>query len=164
MDIGVASFVLIAIQTLIIIISAFLFLYQLRQFDHSLRQDAYTKLAEYSMQINDFLLHNKSVSSQFYQKNADYRNLDDEQRDLYNYLALMFGLYERLYLLFQAKRIDQKTWAAWERWLVKAIFPLDLFQIVWRNERTMYHEDFYKYIDTKCHEQKVSLSSVKQEA
>jgi hypothetical protein len=163
MDIGVASFVLTIIQTLVVIISVILFLYQLRQFDHNLRQDVYTKLAEYSIQINEFLLHNRSVSNQFYQKNADYRSLDDTQRDLYNYLAIMLGLYERLYLLFQAKRIDQKIWASWERWLVQVIFPLGLFQIIWRNERTMYHEDFYNYIDIKCHEQKVSQFSVRQE-
>jgi hypothetical protein len=158
-----ASFILAVIQTLVIVISAFLFLYQLRQFDRNLRLDAYTKLADYSLQINGFLLGNRAVSGQFYQKNTDYKNLNDEQKDLYDYLALMFGLYERLFLLFRAKRIDQKTWAAWERWLVQVVFSLDLFPIVWRNERTMYHEDFYRYMDAKWHEQKEQTSSVKQE-
>jgi hypothetical protein len=152
MNTEVISVILTAIQTCIIVISAILLLYQLRQFYHNLRQDSYGKQLEFSLRINELLLHNKSVADQFYQNNMDYKNLNDAQKDFYNYLNLTFCLYERLNLLFRAKRVEKKAWEAWERWLVQSIFHLDLFKLVWKSERFSFHEDFCRYVDTKYDE------------
>lgn len=163
MNIVVISIILATIQTCIILISAILLLYQLRQFDHSLRQDSYGKQIEFSLNINEMLLHNKSIANQLYQNSADYKGLNDEQKDFYNYLVLVFCLYERLYLLARSKRVEKKAWEAWERWLVQVILHLDLFQLFWNNERTSFHEDFYRYVDTKYDEQKISHYSNKED-
>lgn len=147
MDIQVLSLMFNAIQTLIITISLGLLIYQLKQFNQNLQQDAYTKLADYSMKINELVLQGKPLADQLYQHHTDYLELSNDQKDLYLYLALIFGLCERLYLLFIMKGINRKTWAAWERWLTEAIFPLDVFETFWQIERTWYHEDFSNYID-----------------
>jgi hypothetical protein len=149
MDIQVLSLILNALQTLIITISLGLLVYQLKQFNRNLQQDAYTKLAEYSMKIAELLLQDKELANEFYQRNRDYLKLNNAKKALYDYMGLIFGLYERLYLLFKMKGINQKTWRAWDKWLVDVIFPLDLFGIFWMNEGTSYHEDFCEYVRKK---------------
>jgi hypothetical protein len=147
MDIQILSLALNALQTVAIVISLAALIYQLRQFSQSLQQDAYTKLAEYSMKISELLLQDQQLANAVYQCNTDYLKLNNTQKALYGYIGLILGLYERLYLLFKIKGIDHKNWKSWDKWLVEANFPLDLFEVFWKNENTSYHEDFCKYVD-----------------
>ena len=147
MDIQILSLALNTLQTVAIVISLAALIYQLRQFSQSIQQDAYTKIAEYSMKISELVLQGRALADHLYQHDVDYLKLNNSQKDLYNYLVLIAGLYERLYLLFTIKGIDKKTWSPWERWLIDAIFPLNLFEAFWEKNRTWYHEDFCKYLD-----------------
>jgi hypothetical protein len=152
MTLTILSFTLGIIQTVIVGISAYFLLRQLRQFDKSLQHDSYSKAVEYYVKINEIVFEHPNLMKFFPFPNYKNEKLKDDEKQFYQYLVLIMGFYERLFQLYQMKWIDQKTWEAWERWLLEAVLPLDIFQFIWQQERTYFHEDFYKYVDQKFEE------------
>src|SRR4051812_46439614 len=119
MDMQSMLLIVNAAQDLLVIISILVLVYQLKQFNQSLRQDAYARTAEYSIELHKLTMHKKPLADLLLQHNTDYLKLNNAQKDFYTYLSLVFGILERLYLMYRVKGIDQKTWKAWEKWLVK---------------------------------------------
>lgn len=153
MNIPFLSFIATALQTLIVFISVILFYHQLKQFNQTLHQDAYSKAVDYYVKTNELLIEKPSLTRFFYSTNPDFFHLNQDQQDFYNYLGLILGFFEHLYLLSKKGWVDSKTWESWERWLIIVIFPTDIFDVFWKNERVLFHVDFYKYVDKKYGEQ-----------
>jgi hypothetical protein len=153
------SLILTAIQTIIIVLTFIGIIWQLRQFNRNMRNDAYSKAIEDHSRISQILIDKPQVNKEFYANNADFKNLDSAQQDFYNYLALSIGLLERIFLLFKKGWIDQETWEAWERWLIQHWFHIGLFELFWENERRFYSMSFYQYVDEKYQQYKKAQQS-----
>jgi hypothetical protein len=150
-----------SISTLIVSIVGFLILIrQLKQFNQNMQYDAYSKhVGDYS-RVSELLIEKPQLNDIYYSKNPAVANLRGNEKDFYNFLALVVGFYERLYVLrFRTGWIDEKAWSTWERWLIEQWFPLDLFELFWRNEKGYADVDFAQYIDNKYEQYRATSSA-----
>ena len=140
--------ILTAVQTVTIVLSFAALIWQLRQVNRSLQQDAYARAIEDYSQMMGHLLDKPKLNRFFYEGNTDFEALPDDQKDFYNYLALSFALFERIYLLSRKGSVEPHIWASWERWLTEGWFRPKLFETFWTNEGTFFTADFYEFVDT----------------
>jgi hypothetical protein len=148
------TLILSAVQTIAIVLSFAALIWQLRQVNSSLQQDAYSKAIEDYSQMMNHLLQKPNLNRFFYEGIAEFESLSDDEKDFYNYMALSFALFERIYLLANKGAVESGIWSSWERWLADAWFRPKLFEIFWKNERTFFTADFCKLVDTKFTEYK----------
>src|SRR5580700_3922426 len=114
MAVTILSLIFNGLQTVIIGVTAYLLIRQLKQFDQSIRHDAYSKAVDYYVKTNELLIDRPSIVDLLYPPGGEFRKLDGDQKRIYIYITLILGFYERLFQLYQIKWIDEKTWAAWE--------------------------------------------------
>jgi hypothetical protein len=145
----VVSIWLSAIQTVVVVLTLVGVIWQLRQFNRNMQNDAYAKVVEDYCRVSHALIERPHLNKLFYSDHVDFAALDSAQQDFYNYLAIFMGVLERAYLLFRKGWIDEQTWSTWERWLVQHWFRLDLFERFWKAERLFFTVDFYCYVDGK---------------
>jgi hypothetical protein len=157
MDIALWSFIVNTIQTFVIVVSMIFVFFQVRQFNKTLHQDAYSKAVDYYVKTNELLLEKPALTKFFYAKNEGFLQLTEEERDFYNYLGLIVGFYEHLYLLSLKKWIDHRTWESWERWLAQSVLPAELFKVFWKNEGELFHVGFYQYVNELCKKHNVTI-------
>ncbi len=146
------TLILTAVQTVVIVLSFAVLIWQLRQVTRNLQQDAYSRAIEDYTEIAGHLLEKPQLNQFFYEDNAAFQALTADQKDFYNYLGLLFALFERIYLLARRGSIEPRIWASWERWLVDGWFRLRLFDTFWQHERTFFTTDFYEFVDRKYQE------------
>ena len=138
------------VQTVAIVISLFALWRQLRQFNENMRYDAYSKYVEDASRVSELLLTHPKLNAIYFSQQSEVSKLDDEQKDFYNFLALVLGFCERLYnLTFNKKWGDEATWKTWDTWLTVQWFPIALFEVYWRNEKLWYTVDFRNWIDRR---------------
>lgn len=135
------------IQTTFIFLTFVCLVWQLKKLRQSMRQDAYSRAIEDYYQMTNRLIDKPCLNQFFYKGNSDFQALDKPAQDFYNYLALSFALFERIFLLSTKKEIEPRIWASWKRWLIDAWFRADHFDIFWRHERTFFTTDFTAFID-----------------
>ena len=141
--------ILMAVQTLIFILTLSGLIWQLRRLNQSIRNDAYSKAIDDYYRITQLLLEKPQLNRIFYSGNPDFSGLNSDHQDFYNYLALSMGFLERIYLLFKQGWVDRGTWESWERWLTFHWLQFELFELFWKNESAFYSVDFCKYVDER---------------
>jgi hypothetical protein len=96
------------------------------------------------------LINHPDLNAIYYSQQAEVKQLDDAKKNFYNFLALVLGFYERLHhLTYKKKWVDEAVWKTWDTWLTVQWFPIDLFEVYWRNERGWFSVDFRNYMDRK---------------
>jgi hypothetical protein len=138
---------LTGIQTFIVILSFAALIWQMRQLNRTLRQDAYARAIEDYSQMGNYLMDKPHLNRFFYAGNPVVEALNDEEKDCYNYVALVMTLFERIYLLNSKGNLDHEIWESWERWLIHAWLPMTMFSVFWNAERQFYTTSFSRYID-----------------
>lgn len=141
------SLVLAAVQTIAIVGSLYAVWRQLKQFNLNMQHDAYSKHIEDYARITQLLIDKPVLNEIFYSKNLDFGKLPAVEKDFYNYLAIAIGFLERLYLLYKKGVTDKDTWAAWERWFTEQWFPLEIFEVFWKNEGPYFITPFYEHVN-----------------
>lgn len=146
------SLVLGAVQAIAIIVSLFALWWQMRQVNENMKCDAYARHVEDYSRVSELLIEHPELAKAYHARQTEVDSLSDDNKKFYNFIALVIGFYERLHNLHKRGWIDQPTWATWEVWLVEQWFPLELFEIFWRNEEKWNNADFARFIDQKYNE------------
>jgi hypothetical protein len=139
------------IETGAIVLSLALVFYQLREVSRGLKENAYDRAVDDYSQMMVQLLDKPNLNKLFYEENAVFKELNDDQKDFYNYMALSFALFERIFLLWKKGDIEPHIWDSWERWLTEWFRP-QLFVVFWSHERTFFTIDFYQFVDQQYQE------------
>lgn len=145
---------LTGIQTVIVILSFTTLIWQMRQLNRRLRQDAYARAIEDYSQMGSYLMVKPHLNGFLYAGNPVVEALNDEEKDCYNYVALVMTLFERIYLLKSKGNLDNEIWESWERWLIQTWLPMNMFNLFWDAERQFYTTRFSRYIDATLNAKK----------
>lgn len=76
----------------------------------------------------------------------DMRGLSTEQKLIQNYFLMLYGLMERVYLLYSKRWIDAATWQEWETWLAY-LAKHPLFGLVHRVSGGMFDAAFQEHVE-----------------
>lgn len=158
------TLVLGIVQTVVIILSFGALVWQLFQVNRNLKQDAYSRAIEDHSQMVNRLLEKPRLNRFFYEGVKDFEILNADEKDFYNYIALSFTLFERIYLLSRRGAVEPQIWSSWEKWLVEGWFRLQLFEIFWKNEGVFFTEDFREFIQNRYEEFKSDSSAREADA
>ncbi len=73
-------------------------------------------------------------------------SLTGQELAIRNYLYVLYGIFERAYLLYCRKWIDKDSWSQFDLWLQR-MMDYPLFVDVHRSSTGMYDKPFQDYID-----------------
>ncbi len=71
--------------------------------------------------------------------------LNPDQGAVFGYMLLNYSLFERVYLLYDKKWIDEETWNQWHTWL-KVMAKHPIFQEVHRRSEGSFDKAFYSLV------------------
>ncbi|HKT22584.1 MAG TPA: hypothetical protein VJR06_08255 [Nitrososphaerales archaeon] len=74
------------------------------------------------------------------------RGLAEKDRTVFGYMLLNYSLFERVYLLYEKRRIDEDTWTQWHNWM-KTMAKHPMFQEVHRRSQGTFDTDFQRLVE-----------------
>jgi hypothetical protein len=72
--------------------------------------------------------------------------LTAEDSALFGYMLLNYSLFERIYLLYTRKWIDEDTWSQWHTWM-KSMAKRPMFQAVHKRSQGTFDRAFQDLVD-----------------
>jgi hypothetical protein len=157
------TLILDIVQTIVISLSFIVLIWQLGQFNKNLRHSAMTRDFDYYVKVNEWLLNRPKIATMLYSKGSDFARLNRDKKDMYNFLALIFGFFEHMYFLRKEKIISRDQWEAWDSWLNSQIYSNSCFEVFWHNEKYAFRPPFRKYIDGCYETYVINLQNVKND-
>ncbi len=139
-------------QTVILTLTMAVFILQFRSQNMAIKDAAYQKaLDDYTASIT--MLVDKPELSRLVNEmgrgqvsGASVKTETEEERVLFGYMLLNYSLFERIYLLYTKKWIDEDTWGQWYAWL-KSMARHPMFQEVHRRSQGTFDTAFQVLID-----------------
>src|SRR5437016_4663749 len=129
-------------QTVVLAITLIVFIVQLRSQTRAIKDAAYqgvlndyTEIAEL---MDDLRRTDPAVESQV-------PPIPPEKRVVRSYLLLLYGLFERVYILRDKKWIDEASWKEWVTW-IEVMCRNPLFAHVHTMTRGMFDVGFQDYV------------------
>jgi hypothetical protein len=140
-------------QTIVLTLTMVIFIYQFRSQNEAIKDAAYQKaLDDYTDSISLLVerpelgriideLGRASLPS-----GSKLQGMSGEERAAFGYMLLNYSLFERVYLLYAKKWIDEDTWSQWHAWL-KTMAKHPTFQEVHRRSQGTFDKAFQNLID-----------------
>ncbi len=140
-------------QTLILTLTMVVFILQFRSQNLAIRDAAYQKaLDDYTASIS-MLVERPELGSVMDDMGrlmsgpgAGSEALAPKDRPIFGYMLLNYSLFERVYLLYLKKWIDEDTWAQWHAWM-KSMAKHPMFQEVHRKSQGTFDKAFQNLVD-----------------
>lgn len=142
-----ATLMVLSLQTVFVGLSVLALVWQIHRLTTSLKQDAYYRAVDYYIRLNELPIQHPQLAKDIFPPELEFPKFSADNIARYQYIALILGFYERLYLLHCQKWIDKKTWDSWERWFEEVLIRGDMFQTHWHFEGTYFHDDFAHYVN-----------------
>jgi len=139
------------VQTAVLTLTLVIFILSFRSQDKAIKEAAYqTALNDYTDTIR--MLLDKPELRKFQVELArtaappsGTASASPEDMIIRDYLLLLYGLLERIHLLFRKKWIDRETWSQWNAFLeILAKHPM--FEEVHRSSEGMFDKPFQDYV------------------
>lgn len=80
---------------------------------------------------------------------SESRKVTPQEGAVFGYMLLNYSLFERVYLLYAKKWIDEDTWSQWHAWL-KTMAKHPVFQEVHSRSEGTFDRDFQKLVAEAC--------------
>ncbi len=140
-------------QTVILTLTMTVFILQFRSQNTAIKDAAYQKaLDDYTTSIT-MLVERPELSRLVNEMGRGHisgeystKTETEEERALFSYMLLNYSLFERIYLLYAKKWIDEDTWSQWYAWL-KSMARHPMFQEVHRRSQGTFDRAFQELID-----------------
>jgi type III secretory pathway component EscS len=142
------TLILSVIQTVAIVASVVGLMWQLKQLKWTILSTDDYKILDFYVKINEVLFNRLTILKYFPAKGINQLN-NDEEKESYLYLSLIMSYFEYIFYLHREKRIEDKTWEPWEKWVVETFMPSDLFKTFWEHEQAYLTEEFRDYVNEK---------------
>jgi hypothetical protein len=138
------------VQTIVLTLTLVIFTLSFRTQNKATRDAAYQKaLDDYSdsmkMLVERPELNSIQIELARITRRSDLANRTPEQMLVRNYVLLLYGIFERIYMLYLKKWIDRETWIQWERFLT-TIAKHPLFEDVHRSSEGMFDKPFQDFV------------------
>jgi len=138
-------------QTVILTLTMAVFILSFRSQNLAIKEAAYQKaLDDYTASIN-MLVERPELGTLMDDMRREMspgdgaEPLSEKNRVLFGYMLLMYSLFERIYLLYAKKWIDDDTWAQWHTWM-KIMAKHPLFQEVHRRSQGTFDREFQNLV------------------
>ena len=141
------------VQTAVLALTMIIFIFQFRSQNIAIKDAAYQKaLDDYTNQIS--LLVQKPELAPMMEELAEIsratkqgvEKVTQENSAGFAYMLLSYSLFERIYLLYSKKWIDEETWMQWHTWL-KTMAKHQMFQQVHKRSEGTFDRAFQKLVD-----------------
>jgi len=138
------------VQTIVLTLTLVIFTLSFRTQNKATRDAAYQKvLDDYSDSMRMLVERPELASLQIelarINQTGDLETRTPEQLIVRNFVMLLYGIFERIYMLYWKKWIDADTWRQWDRFLtIVAKHPL--FEDVHRTTDGMFDKPFQDYV------------------
>ena len=137
-------------QTLILTLTMVVFILSFRSQNIAMKDAAYQKaLDDYTASVS-MLIQNPELGALMEELGREAlpgsEPLGDKNRPVFGYMLLSYSLFERVYLLYTKKWIDQETWDQWHAWL-KGMAKHPMFQEVHRRSQGTFDRSFMSLVD-----------------
>ncbi len=138
------------VQTIVLTLTLIIFILTFRTQNKATRDAAYQKvLDDYSdsmkMLVERPELNSIQVELAKITRTGDLTNRTPEQLLARNFVLLLYGIFERLYMLYLKKWIDHETWIQWEKFLT-TIAKHPLFEEVHHTSEGMFDKPFQDFV------------------
>jgi hypothetical protein len=138
------------VQTIVLTLTMVVFIMSFRTQNKATRDAAYQKvLDDYSdsmkMLVERPELNSIQVELARATRREELANRTPEQFLVRNYVLLLYGIFERIYALYQKKWIDRETWIQWEKFLT-TVAKHPLFEEVHHTSEGMFDKPFQDFV------------------
>lgn len=140
------------VQTLVLTLTLVIFIMSFRSQEKALRETAYQKVLDDTTDAMKMMLTNPDLNkiqiemARAMSPGSRAAELKPEELAVRNFLWLLYGIFERAYLLYTRKWIDRDSWDQFDTWL-RRMMVHPLFVEVHRTSTGMYDKPFQDYID-----------------
>lgn len=138
-------------QTVILTLTMIIFIYQFRAQNMAIKDAAYQKTLDDFSDSIALLIQKPELASlvdelgNFSRGGDPAFKLTPERAAAFGYMLLSYSLFERVYLLYAKKWIDEDTWNQWYTWM-KTMAKHPIFQEVHRRSEGTYDREFQKLV------------------
>jgi hypothetical protein len=140
-------------QTVILTLTMVVFIMQFRSQNIAIKDAAYQKaLDDYTTSISMLVERPElgrlvdDLARTAPESEAKAQTKTAEERALFGYMLLNYSLFERIYLLYAKKWIDEDTWSQWHTWM-KSMARHPMFQEVHRRSQGTFDKAFQDLVD-----------------
>jgi hypothetical protein len=138
------------VQTIVLTLTLVIFIMSFRTQNKATREAAYQKVLDDYSDSMKMLVERPELSSIQIElskitRAANLSNRTPEQLLVRNYVLLLYGIFERLYMLYLRRWIDRETWIQWERFLT-TIAKHPLFEEVHHMSEGMFDKPFQDFV------------------
>lgn len=144
-------------QTIVLTVTLVIYIFQLRSQNIAIKEESYQKaLDDYTNCIA--MLVTKPELSALVDQIGDisrsssaettipmFERLTPDKSAVFGYMLLNYSLFERVYVLYSKKWIDEETWKQWHRWL-QTMAKHPMFQEVHRRSQGTFDKAFQKLV------------------
>jgi len=130
-----------------------IFIMQFRSQNTAIKEDAYQRaLDDYTATITMLVERPElgrlvdDIGRASAQKESKAQTLTAEDRALFGYMLLNYSLFERIYLLYTRKWIDEDTWSQWHAWM-KSMAKHPMFQEVHKRSQGTFDRAFQDLVE-----------------
>ena len=140
------------IQTIVLTLTLLIFALSFRSQDKVAKESAYQKVLDDTTDAMKMLLTNPELGriqtemARVFSPASRLASLTQEELAVRAYLSLLYGIFERAYLLYCRKWIDKEAWSQFDTWLQR-MMTHPMFVEVHRFSTGMYDKPFQDYID-----------------
>ena len=140
------------VQTIVLTLTLIIFTLSFRSQNKAMRDQAYQKvLDDYSDSMRmlverpELAILQIELARLTRTGDLETRTPTPEQLVVRNFVMLLYGIFERIYMLYWKKWIDADTWRQWDRFL-KIVAKHPMFEDVHRTSDGMFDKPFQDYV------------------
>jgi hypothetical protein len=138
------------VQTIVLTLTLIIFTLSFRTQNKATRDAAYQKvLDDYSDSMRMLVERPELASLQIelarINRTGDLETRTPEQLLVRNFVMMLYGIFERIYMLYWKKWIDRETWIQWERFLT-TVAKHPLFEEVHHTSEGMFDKPFQDFV------------------
>ena len=154
------------LQTIVLSLTLIIFIMSFRSQERSTREAAYQRVLDDTTDAMKMVLTTPDLRriqaemARTITPTATAASLSPEDMAVRNYMFLLYGIFERAYLLYCKKWINTESWSQFDIWLQR-MMDYPLFVDAHRSATGMYDKPFQDYIDgllDKSHRKQESKS------
>gem|GEM_PF-6909430 len=124
----------------------------------STRNAAYQSLFQSYNQLNYLLVQDPVLGRAFRVSRPGVPTLSDDELAFYNFMSMITGLMEQVYMRRENKWVDHEIWESWDRWISQVWVYHPMFDTFWENEGRYSPEKFVGYINDLREKRNQTLS------
>lgn len=138
-------------QTIVLTLTLLIFILSFRSQNKAIKEAAYQKALDDASDAVRMLVEKPELSrlqvemARATAPDSKAASRSPEEMTIRNYMLLLYGLFERVHLLYRKKWIDKDTWSQWSAWL-EAMAKHPMFEEAHRSSEGMFDKPFQDYV------------------